>query len=115
MRSLIILFIVAILTTGWIFSSITDNDKPQNLQVLKFETIRDTKVFMKTVAKGLGVKCIFCHNLDDFSLDTDHKKIARRMMNMTQSLNEEFFTWKDARQIECWTCHQGQKEPPEKK
>jgi len=114
MKKYHILALISILITGWIFSSVSEKDKPQNLQVLKFETINETKTFMKTVAKGLGVKCIFCHNLDDFSLDTDHKKIARHMMKMTQSINEDYFTWKDARQIECWTCHQGQKEPPEK-
>ncbi len=108
-------FLITVLVTGWIFSSVSDKDKPKDLQVLSFETINETKTYMKTVAKGLGVKCIFCHNLDDFSLDTDHKKIARNMMKMTKTLNEDYFSWKDARQIECWTCHQGEKEPPEKK
>ncbi|MFQ6609791.1 MAG: c-type cytochrome [Fidelibacterota bacterium] len=114
MKKYQIFSLTVILITGWIFSSVSDKDKPKNLQILKFETIKETKTYMKTVSKGLGVKCIFCHNLDDFSLDTDHKKIARNMMKMTQSINEDYFTWKGARQIECRTCHQGQKEPPEK-
>ena len=34
-------------------------DKPNNLQVLEFDSERDLKKYMKTISKDLGVKCKF--------------------------------------------------------
>ena len=93
-------------------------DKLKNLQVLEFDSERDLKKYMKTVSKDLGVKCKFCHDLNDKSIDTDHKKIARKMMRMQMDLNKSFFALlgdslhaqDDIPQISCWTCHRGSKE-----
>ena len=62
--------------------------KPKNLQVLDFESIRDVKKYMNTVAKDLGVKCSFCHDIRNKSKDTNHKIIARDMMKMQREINE---------------------------
>ena len=94
-------------------------DKPKNLQVLEFESVRDLKKYMKKIQKDLGVKCKFCHDLNDKSIDTDHKKIAREMMRMQMDLNKSFFALlgdslhvhEEMTQISCWTCHRGTKEP----
>ena len=94
-------------------------DKPKNLQVLEFESVRDLKKYMKKIQKDLGVKCKFCHDINDKSIDTPHKKIAREMMRMQMDLNKSFFTLlgdsldvhDDIPQISCWTCHRGSKEP----
>ena len=94
-------------------------DKPKNLQVLDFESVRDLKTYMKTIQKDLGVKCIFCHDLNDKSIDTDHKIIAREMMKMQKDLNKQYFATigdsllkhENTLQISCWTCHRGTKEP----
>ena len=94
-------------------------DKPKNLQVLEFESVRDLKKYMKKIQKDLGVKCKFCHDLNDKSIDTDHKKIAREMMRMQMDLNKSFFALlgdslhmhEEMTQISCWTCHHGTKEP----
>ena len=93
--------------------------KLDNLQVLNFESKRDLKNYMKTIGKDLGVKCAFCHDLNDKSIDTDHKKIARKMMRMQMDLNKSFFALlgdsldvhDDIPQISCWTCHRGSKDP----
>jgi len=91
-------------------------NKPANLLVLKFDSVQETKTAMKVISKDLGVKCKFCHNLDNFADDSNkHKKIARSMMQMTGSLNKDYFSWEGAREITCWTCHQGSAEPPKKK
>ena len=90
-----------------------------NLHVLKFESERDLKKYMKTIGKDLGVKCTFCHDLNDKSIDTDHKLIAREMMKMQMDLNKRFFAQisdslfkhENTLQISCWTCHRGSKEP----
>ena len=112
--------LIHVLTMLFIVSSLSFmQDKPKNLQVLDFESERDLKKYMKTVSKDLGVKCKFCHDLNDKSIDTDHKKIAREMMRMQMDLNKSFFALlgdslhmhEEMTQISCWTCHRGTKEP----
>ena len=90
----------------------------KNLQVLDFESERDLKKYMKTIGKDLGVKCTFCHDLNDKSIDTDHKIIAREMMKMQMDLNKHIFAQigdslmqRKTPQISCWTCHRGSNEP----
>ena len=94
-------------------------EKPKNLQVLDFESVRDLKKYMKTIQKNLGVKCTFCHDINDKSIDTEHKIIAREMMKMQIDLNKRFFAQigdsllkhENTLQISCWTCHRGSKKP----
>ena len=94
-------------------------EKPKNLQVLDFESVRDLKKYMKTIQKNLGVKCTFCHDINDKSIDTAHKIIAREMMKMQIDLNKSFFSQigdsllkhENTLQISCWTCHRGSKKP----
>ena len=94
-------------------------EKPKNLQVLDFESVRDLKKYMKTIQKNLGVKCTFCHDINDKSIDTEHKIIAREMMKMQIELNKGFFAQigdsllkhENTLQISCWTCHRGAKKP----
>ena len=94
-------------------------EKPKNLQVLDFESVRDLKKYMKTIQKDLGVKCTFCHDINDKSIDTEHKIIAREMMKMQIDLNKSFFAQigdsllkhENTLQISCWTCHRGTKKP----
>ena len=94
-------------------------NKPKNLQVLDFESGRDLKKYMKTIQKDLGVKCAFCHDINDKSIDTDHKVSAREMMKMQLDLNKRIFAQigdsllmhENILQISCWTCHRGSKEP----
>ena len=93
--------------------------KPKNLQVLDFDSIRDVKKYMNTVAKDLGVKCSFCHDIRNKSKDTEHKIIARDMMKMQREINERLFLTESNSlknnetqpQISCWTCHRGEKYP----
>ena len=90
-----------------------------NLQVLDIKSERDLKKYMKTIGKDLGVKCTFCHDLNDKSIDTDHKLVAREMMKMQMNLNKHVFAQigdsllhhENTLQISCWTCHRGSKEP----
>ena len=93
--------------------------KSKSLQVLDFESERDLKKYMKTIGKDLGVKCSFCHDINDKSIDTPHKVVAREMIKMQIDLNKHFFNQisdsllqsENALQISCWTCHRGTTEP----
>ena len=108
-RFFISVFIMASIGTGQL----------KNIQVLDFESERDLKKYMKTIGKDLGVKCTFCHDLNDKSIDTDHKIIAREMMKMQMDLNKRVFAQiadsllkhENPLQISCWTCHRGSKKP----
>jgi len=112
--------LIHVLTMLFIVSSLSFmQDKPKNLQVLDFESVRDLKKYMKTIQKNLGVKCTFCHNINDKSIDTEHKIIAREMMKMQIDLNKSFFAQigdsllkhENTLEISCWTCHRGSKKP----
>ena len=112
--------LIHVITMLFIVSSLGFmQDKPKNLQVLDFESERDLKKYMKSISKDLGVKCKYCHDLNDKSIDTDHKKIAREMMRMQMDLNKSFFALlgdslhmhEEMTQISCWTFHRGTKEP----
>ena len=91
----------------------------KNLQVLDFESERELKKYMKTIGKDLGVKCTFCHDINDKSIDTDHKLVAREMIRMQMDLNKGFFAQigdsllhhETSLQISCWTCHRGSNDP----
>lgn len=112
--------LINILATLLIVSSLSFmQNKQKNMQVLNFESERDLKKYMKSISKDLGVKCQYCHDLNDKSIDTDHKEIARDMMRMQMDLNKSFFallgdslnSHENIPQISCWTCHRGSKKP----
>jgi photosynthetic reaction center cytochrome c subunit len=91
----------------------------KNVKVLPFKTKREIVTFMKTiVAPELGVKCNFCHNMNDYSSDEkDNKIVAREMMDMVQQSNKTMNEL-NFHEISCWVCHRGNKHPehtPKKK
>ena len=91
----------------------------ENVNVLDITSKTELKKYMKSISKDLGVKCKFCHNMNDKSIDTKHKLIAREMIIMQKSLNTQFFAQmgdslsqnQESPQISCWTCHRGSKVP----
>ena len=115
LNRLIVLFTILLVVTSLGIMQ----EKPKNLQVLDFESVRELKKYMKTIQKDLGVKCTFCHDLNDKSIDTEHKLVAREMIKMQKDLNKQYFAMigdsllkhKNTLQISCWTCHRGIKEP----
>ena len=91
----------------------------KNVQILDIESRSEMKKYMKSISKDLGVKCSFCHDMNDKSVDTKHKIIARDMIIMQNNLNRQFFAQmgdslshnQNTLQISCWTCHRGSKIP----
>ena len=102
-----------------VFLTINFADEFKNVKVLEVESRSELKKYMKRISKDLGVKCTFCHDLNDKSIDTDHKLIARTMIEMQKDLNIRYFSMigdsllkhGEALQISCWTCHQGSTKP----
>ena len=65
---------------------------------------------MKTgISPALGVKCDFCHDVNNFAADTEHKNEARAMMRMVIDINEKNFAGEY--KVTCMTCHQGKEHP----
>ena len=100
-------------------------DDLKNVQVLPFKTEKEiTRYMKKQVAKSLGVKCAFCHDIKDKSKDDNpHKLVAREMMKMLAEVNENMTSitelaqksglenWEKTPIVECWSCHRGQTIP----
>lgn len=89
----------------------TANGKPPtNLKVLKATTDAEVAQIMRTFTGGLGVQCNYCHVLSDFANDDNpEKEVARRMIKLTQKINDDFPDRK--LHVSCYTCHRGETEP----
>jgi len=101
-------------------TSATAQDFPttfKNLQVIdKTIAPEALKAKMNSFTDELGVKCTFCHSLDDYSKDDNkHKVDARKMIALVQfmKLNKAKYFKATAPDelLSCGTCHRGQKEP----
>src|SRR3954462_14338613 len=92
-------------------------DTFKNLQVLpKTMTKDDIKPIMRAQSKALGVECDYCHDVPDMASDKNDKKlVARKMIQMTNDINDKWLKgMKDAdkNKVTCSTCHQGHETPP---
>jgi photosynthetic reaction center cytochrome c subunit len=76
-----------------------------NITLLRHLNPAELQRLMGFFAESLGVKCFFCHDPKDYSLDEISRKIrAREMLSMVQEVNKRFF-YND--RITCYTCHRG--------
>jgi hypothetical protein len=98
-----------------------------NLRVLPRNISHDELIaVMRSFNAALNVKCGFCHveipgqktpegyQAHNFaSDDKEHKRIARRMMRMTEDINEKLADIgdKEFENIQCATCHRGHTHP----
>jgi len=78
-----------------------------NLKVLTAQNVEFT---MQNITFALGEGCIFCHELNDLSLDTKPKKAkALMMLEMVRDINAKFGD--GAIHVTCWTCHRASTQP----
>jgi hypothetical protein len=132
MKSFARLLIVAVLALGAItlvrqtpLMAQGEQPAPKNLKVLpKDMPRREVVQIMRGFSQALGVRCNECHtskvpgsdrleDLDFAADDKPEKEIARKMMRMVNSINEQIgqMEFKDSPQVRCVTCHHGVKEP----
>ncbi len=88
----------------------TMEQKYKNIQVLKGLPASQMRPMMNYISASLGVNCAFCHvkTGDQWEYDKDdlnHKKIARKMIQMTMDINKNSFQGRA--QVSCYTCHRG--------
>jgi photosynthetic reaction center cytochrome c subunit len=58
--------------------------------------------------------CVYCHNPVNFAEDTKYTKVvARRMIEMTRTINKEWQPHVSTTGVTCHTCHRGQAIPKE--
>src|SRR5262249_7530872 len=89
----------------------TMEQKYKNIQVLKGLPASQMRPMMNYISASLGVNCVFCHvrTGDQWEFDKDdinHKKVARRMIQMTMDINKNSFQGRT--QVSCFTCHRGE-------
>jgi len=74
---------------------------------------------MNFITQALGVTCNTCHVRGNFASDDKPEKLtARRMLEMTKGLNQQFFPAHTPKggesvlgRVTCYTCHQGERTP----
>ena len=82
----------------------------KNIQVLKDIPADQLIPSMQFIANSLGVECDFCHVEGAFDKDDkEEKKIARKMMTMMFTINQQNFDGK--KEVSCNTCHRGSPHP----
>eukprot|EP01037_Dinobryon_pediforme_P027872 gene27872-30922_t len=86
----------------------------QNVQVLTDLSAEQFNRVMLAMTQWVAPEqgCAYCHsteNLADDSLYT--KKVARRMLQMTRHINQDWQPHVAATGVTCYTCHRGQPVP----
>ena len=89
------------------------------ITVLKGLMVPQFEIEMRHFVQALGMNCGGCHTRGKFaSEDNPRKATARRMIEMTRSLNERFFPGftpaegeTSLGRVTCFTCHQGAAQP----
>ena len=74
---------------------------------------------MNFINQALGVNCNTCHVRGNFASDEKPEKLtARRMLEMTKTINKQFFPDHKPKEgesvlgrVTCYTCHQGEQKP----
>jgi hypothetical protein len=100
--------------------------KPVNLKVLPKDISREDLIkTMRGFSGALGVECKFCHATNpqthklDFASDAkDDKTIARTMIVMTHTINDQYMSqihdpdaMPEDKHVRCGTCHRGHSMP----
>ncbi len=86
----------------------------QNVKVLgdlsSTEFLRQMTAIQTWIAPKEG--CEYCHDLTNLALDTKYTKVvARRMLEMTKTLNVNWKQHTLETGVTCYTCHRGNKVP----
>ena len=89
------------------------------ITVLKGLSVPQFEAEMQRFVQALGVNCGYCHVRGKFTSDDKAQKVtARRMIEMVQGLNKQFFPDHKSGpeestlgKVTCFTCHQGNATP----
>jgi hypothetical protein len=90
-----------------------------SVTVLRGLTVPEFEAEMQLMNQALGVSCGYCHVRGNFAADDNPRKAtARKMLDMTRTVNRQFFAGFTPREgesrlgkVTCFTCHQGEERP----
>lgn len=88
----------------------------KNLQVLGDLSDEQLSYTMAAITEWISPKegCNYCHNPENLASDELYTKVvARRMLQMTRALNQQWGSHVGQTGVTCWTCHRGQHVPTE--
>jgi photosynthetic reaction center cytochrome c subunit len=86
----------------------------QNVKVLGHLSVAEFTRHMAAITQWVSPKegCNYCHNAANFADDGKYTKIvARRMIQMTQTVNADWKPHVGATGVTCYTCHRGNPVP----
>ena len=87
----------------------------QNVQVLGNVSANNFNRIMLSMNAWIGTGeqgCAYCHNLNNMASDEKYTKVvARRMLQMTANINQNWTQHVHATGVTCWTCHRGNAVP----
>ena len=89
-------------------------DVYENVQVLGDLSDDQFTQFMASITEWVAPVqgCAYCHNEENLASDEVYTKVvARRMIQMTQHVNEDWQAHVAQTGVTCYTCHQGQPVP----
>ena len=89
------------------------------VKVLTGLTVPEFEAEMQLMTQALGASCGTCHVPRNFASESNPRKAtARRMLEITKAINQQFFSdYKPADgesrlgRVTCFTCHQGSTAP----
>ena len=90
------------------------NELYENVQVLNDLSALEFSRLMAAMATWVAPEegCKFCHNTKNLASDEKYTKVvARRMLQMTRNLNNQWKSHIKDTGVSCWTCHRGQAVP----
>jgi len=82
----------------------------KNVQVLTGLSVGEFNRTMIAMTSWVSPQqgCVYCHNPANFASDSLYTKVvARRMLQMTRQINQEWQPHVAATGVTCWTCHRG--------
>ena len=86
----------------------------KNVQVLGDTSAAEFTRLMVSITAWVAPEqgCVYCHNPANFAEDTLYtKQVARRMLQMTRTINSQWTQHVAATGVTCFTCHRGQPVP----
>ncbi|MBC7283868.1 photosynthetic reaction center cytochrome PufC [Hoeflea sp.] len=89
-------------------------DVYENVQVLGGLSDDQFNLFMASITQWVSPEqgCTYCHNEENLASDEVYTKVvARRMIQMTQAINQDWQPHVAQTGVTCYTCHQGQPVP----
>jgi photosynthetic reaction center cytochrome c subunit len=86
----------------------------QNVQVLGDLSVAEFTRLMTSITEWVSPEagCNYCHNAADLASDEVYTKVvSRRMIQMTQHINDQWSNHVGTNGVNCYTCHRGQNVP----